>query len=769
MQYLIIAEKPSVSRAIQVALGNQYKGNKLIYIPLHGHITEMVKPDEYSKEWGTPWRLELLPMVPNPFKYRATDKKLLKQIKETVKQVDGVINATDPGREGEAIFWNMWELIKSSTPVRRLWAKDQTSQSIKDAMDNLLDYSNKDLANLKESAILRQEIDWLWGMNQSRFFSLITGEPTSVGRVMTPTLKLIHSRELAIRNFQSSTSYYLEGQFEEGNEIYVGQTTHLKSRADAEKLRQALTSPFVVKSYKEKELVTQPPLLPDLADLQIKGNQLFGFSAQQTLDTLQSLYEKGYISYPRTDSRYLTQAVADEAPKVLGVHLGSLTGVNPTKDLSRYVNEQKVVDHYAIIPTTKKPEALLDRESKLYDYICNRFISIFMDPMVKEKCDWVIEDDGGMAFKGGETWVSSPGFGSLLYGEKIGKARKSLIPGNTISCNEITIKTSKTQPPKYYTEASLIKAMQNPSMKDEEDVDKELESVMKDVDGIGTPATRAAIIEKLKKKRYIKLVNKQIRMQTEGNQVIEATKESLVQNVSFTARMEKNLRALEDGKINSSNFKQEVIKIMSDQFEEMENSISNRVDNTYGVSLGVCPVCGGKVINAKKYYKCENYKSQSGIACDFTLPGTLCKAHIQPEDVKALLDGEETREITDFIWKSGKQGAAKLRLNKEGKIEFIFPEREPYEKETVGTCPKCGHDVEETKKFYKCVNYKADENPCDFIVAKTICASPITKKDIKTLLNGDTTDKKTFTWRSGKQGEAKLKLDDSNLEFIFDD
>lgn len=774
---LLITEKPSVSRAISQVIGSSFGDFNITYKPLHGHITCLYEPEKYKDSWKS-WDINELPMIPSNFKYEITDKKLFKEIKELIKtnKFDFIVNATDAGREGEAIFWNVYDLLNIKIPVKRLWLKDITDTSIKEAMANLLDYTNQDLENLKESALIRQEIDWLYGMNYSRFYSISSYTGMAMGRVMTPVLKLIFNRDEEIKNFKSKKSYYLE-VLSKSDMTYKSE--NYEDKLDVEKMKAEVDKDkfLICKEFQKNFEYTNPPLLPDLTDLQKEANKMFKFSSKKTLDILQGLYEKGLVSYPRTDSRYLTKAVADTLKDTF-IKLKSYkdTGAEweRTNQLAllsnfdipkRFINEGKVTDHHAIIPTGKTSSNLNSNEKLLYEYILKRFFVIFLKPIKKEVYR-IIGEKNKKEYKANKSLVIERGYGEILLGLKEDReVIKEIKVGEEIPIKSSKIKESITRPPSHYTEASLLMVMQNPTLSMVEDLDQ-YKDILKEVGGIGTPATRAGIIEKLKKKKYISIKNNYIYISDLGQEIILTSLNHKIQDISLTGSLESKLKEIESGELDPSVFRKEIVENMSEDINSLQESTEKRVMNRSGAVIGTCPKCGGHVVNAKKFYKCENYKSDSGIMCDFTLPGTLCHTDIEVEDVERLLNGEETEE-KEFTWKSGKTGSAKLRLDDEGKLVFIFPENKKLPKEEVGTCPKCGRKVIEGKNYYLCEGYK---DSCDFIFGKTLCHSPITKADIKTLLSGGTTDEKEFTWKSGKKGNAKLKLkDDGNLEFIFED
>ncbi|MFI3211413.1 MAG: DNA topoisomerase, partial [Peptostreptococcaceae bacterium] len=404
-KYLLIAEKPSLMREIQQVYSKMSMTDTIDFASFAGHVIGMKEPREYDNElWQSKkWSWEMLPMIPEKFEYKVSygKEQLYKEINKKLKatKYDYVINACDPDREAESIFWYFMEHAKCKLPVKRFWTNDLTEVSIKNALNNLRDSEEDFLRNLRTASRLRGQFDWLVGMNLTIASSLKLKSISKVGRVKTPTLKIIADRELEIKNFTPTTTYEVKGVFDASGVAYDGvfieenTITKFKTKEDAMKILDALSKDCVVESIESKEESSQAPQLYSLSSLQTEASELYGFSAEQTKTSVQTLYEKKILSYPRTDNPYISSELAKEFGKMLSAvyevkslskYKGTITkeSMDKVSKNKRYVNDKKMAEsgHYAIVPTGMKPNySIMNKDEELiFEMVAKRFLAIFM-------------------------------------------------------------------------------------------------------------------------------------------------------------------------------------------------------------------------------------------------------------------------------------------------------------------------------------------------------------------------------------------------------
>ncbi|MCD7778103.1 MAG: DNA topoisomerase 3, partial [Clostridiales bacterium] len=524
MKSLVIAEKPSVGRDIAKVLGANGKGDGFLFNDNYivswafGHLVELYDPEDYDESLKK-WRRDSLPIIPAEIKLKASKdgKKQLNTLKKLMndKEVDRLICATDAGREGELIFRYIYYFLKCKKPFSRLWISSMTDKAIKDGFDSLKDGSEYD--KLYDSAKCRSEADWLVGINATRAFTLKYNVLLSIGRVQTPTLAIICERQKEINAFVPEDYFEVTADFGE----YKGLWTDLKANSSKIKTEEAAAKIIsetkgkegFVKSIKKEEKKQAPPLLYDLTELQRDANSKFGFSAQKTLSIAQELYEnRKMITYPRTDSRYLSD---DMIPKIHGV-LKLLSFTNTYRDMAekvtslpklpfskRIIDNSKITDHHAIIPTDGKlrPESLSEDEFKVFDLVARRFMAVFY-PYYVYNTTTIITEINNNSFVTKGTTVKDPGWTALnIAGKK--EKKEEILPdlseGQPETAKKVTKKKKQTKPPAPYTEAALLSAMENAGRFVE---DEALKEQLKE-NGLGTPATRAGIIERLIAVKYI--------------------------------------------------------------------------------------------------------------------------------------------------------------------------------------------------------------------------------------------------------------------------
>ena len=562
---LVITEKPSVAMSIAKVLGvknrqNGYiEGNSYIISWCVGHLVGLVSPEIYDEKYKR-WNIEDLPIFPKEFKHYVLPKvkkqfSILKILMNR-KDINEVINACDAGREGELIFRLVYKQAKCKKDIKRLWISSMEDRAIKEGFENLKE--GQDYDNLFASAYVRAKADWLVGMNLSRLYSLLYKQNYSVGRVQTPTLALMVKREGAIQSFKKEKYYTVELDLDD----FSLTTERIDNPDIAEQLKNLVPETIKIDHVEEKEKITKPDLPFDLTTLQRECNRYFGYSAKQSLDYAQSLYEKKLITYPRTDSRYLTEDMITSL-------VNNILGKNDfdTDRIKVIFNTKKVTDHHAIIPTAsasiEEIESLPESEKRVFKLIKNKLHASFSYPL-KEKLTKIIAEFDGFEFITKGKTVIDGGFTKYLEDYKPKDKKDNPLPivnpGDEFSIKEKTIKEKYTQPPKPYTEESLLKAMEIAG-KGEIDKGIEVERV-----GLGTPATRAGIIENLIYKKYIKREGKNLIPTHLGLAVISIVAKEL-KNAKLTSDWETSLYYISKGKSREEDFLQEIEAFIAKQID----------------------------------------------------------------------------------------------------------------------------------------------------------------------------------------------------------
>ncbi|MEJ8785175.1 DNA topoisomerase 3 [Peptoniphilus sp. HCN-40583] len=562
---LVIAEKPSVAMSIAKVLGvknrqNGYmEGNGYIISWCVGHLVGLVSPEFYDEKYKK-WDMEDLPIFPKEFKYYVLPKvkkqfSILKTLMNR-KDINEVINACDAGREGELIFRLVYKQAKCKKDIKRLWISSMEDRAIKEGFEKLKE--GQDYDNLFASATARAKADWLVGMNLSRLYSLLYKQNYSVGRVQTPTLALMVEREGDIQSFKKEKYYTVELNLDD----FSLATERIDNPDIAEQLKNLVPETIKIDYVEEKEKITKPDLPFDLTTLQRECNRYFGYSAKQSLDYAQSLYEKKLITYPRTDSRYLTEDMITSL-------VNNILGKNDfdTDRIKVIFNSKKVTDHHAIIPTAsasiEEIENLPESEKRVFKLIENKLHASFAYPL-KEKLTKIITEFDSFEFTTKGKTVIDGGFTKYLEDYKPKDKKDNPLPivnpGDEFSIKEKTIKEKYTQPPKPYTEESLLKAMEIAG-KGEIDKGIEVERV-----GLGTPATRAGIIENLIYKKYIKREGKNLIPTHLGLAVISIVAKEL-KNAKLTSDWETSLYYISKGKSREEDFLQEIEAFIAKQID----------------------------------------------------------------------------------------------------------------------------------------------------------------------------------------------------------
>ena len=704
---LVIAEKPSVGRDLATALPDDFKqsgdkthldGDRYVITWAVGHLVGLAAPDEYDPKLKR-WRFADLPIVPEHFKLVPVDERSKKQLQAVHRlmrsdEVDLIVNACDAGREGELIFAYLYETAGIAKPVKRLWLNSMTRKAIQEAFEHLREGS--EMERLEAAARSRSEADWVVGMNATRAASIrlraAFDGAVSLGRVQTPTLALVARREEEIRAFVPEPYWLVEAEFEaDPQRAYRGR--YLGGKRIAEELAARIVEecrdkPGEITSLEKKEERERPQLLYDLTSLQRHANTLFGFSARRTLAAAQRLYEEHKaITYPRTSSRFLP---SDQIPEIkptaelVGRNAAYTAGARYVLSLDRLplgrvVNDKKIADHHALIPTRSEHD--LDRmgsdERKVYDLVAKRFLAVFHPDAVFERTrvettvnEHVFRTSGRRLIEAG--WKA-------VYGEEAQPAERPdddtggdqplprLEQGESVRVEEVESLRKETQPPRRFTEASLLGAMETAG-KDIEDAD--LREAMKD-SGIGTPATRAAIIERLIDVGYIEREGRALIATDKGIQVIRLLGSHPLTSPELTGDWERRLGLIEQGEDSRPAFMSDIAKFTTETVQELDKLKDVKIER---VNLGPCPVCGRDVIENRKGYSCWT-KDDPG--CGFVIWKKKAGKILPVSVVKQLMEkGRTEKPVTGFKGRSGRSFSAKLRLDQgeDGKWRVEFDE-----------------------------------------------------------------------------------------------
>lgn len=617
---LVIAEKPSVARSIAAVIGatekqtGYWQGGGYLVSWCIGHLVSFAEADQYDEKYCK-WRYEDLPILPQPWQFIVPDEK--KQQFEIVRallnrsDVDSVTAATDAGREGELIFRFVYQMAGCTKPVKRLWISSMEDAAIREGFANLRPDSDYDA--LYQSALCRAKADWLVGINATRLFSVLYHKTLTVGRVQTPTLKMLVDRDAKILRFQKE-KYYTVGI--QSGSLKAG-SGRIASMDEADTLRKACAGASAICfSVKREKKTEQPPKLYDLTTLQREANRLFGFTAKQTLDYAQQLYEKKLLTYPRTDSQYLTEDMGQTAQHLVSDLLGLLPfaqGLALTAEVGRVLNSKKVSDHHAILPTAEFVKqgfaGLAESEYKLMNLVCSKLLCAVAAPHEYETVTAVFSCAGNEFTAKGKTALV-PGwkeidqrFHSTLKadGEEETEAMNTLpelVEGQTFSVTA-DILEHFTSPPKAYTEDTLLSAMERAGA---EDMPEEAERK-----GLGTPATRAAILEKLVQMGFVQRKGKQLVPTKDGINLAVVLPESLT-SPALTAEWENRLTEIAKGSADPDEFMAE-IEAQVRQLVKTYSCISADKQNLFQserVIIGKCPRCGENVYEGKKNFYCGN-------------------------------------------------------------------------------------------------------------------------------------------------------------------
>ena len=709
MKTLIIAEKPSVARDIVGALPgsfdehkNFYESDDYVVTFAVGHLLELSDPEDYDPAWKS-WKLDNLPIIPEEFKVRPRDKKSATQLNLIHKllkrkDVDRVVNACDAGREGELIFTHIYETSETDKPVDRLWINSMTKAAIRDGFEKLRPADQ--LEPLRDAARSRSEADWLVGMNATRAATTRRGwgaGVVSLGRVQTPTLAMMVKREREIQAFTPEPYWLVHATFDPryNGLWFEGDETRLKDGKRADEIVEKVTGKTGrVESVERKEQSERAPLLYDLTALQRDANRRFGFSARRTLSTAQSLYEgKKAITYPRTNSRWLSgdlvpqlKPTAETLVPISDYERGArfVLGLDQLP-LARVVNDAKVDDHHAIIPTdiAHDVSAFTPDERRIFDLVARRFLAVFHPPARYARTTIVTEVEGERFRTRGKVTLEAGWRG--VYGVEVADPAKQdedaegegelpeLKQGQEVRCAQAEAEAKETKPPPRYSEATLLSSMETAGKLVD---DEELREAMKER-GLGTPATRAEIIETLIRREYIERVGKDLQPTPKGMSVVTMLEEHPITSAELTGDWEKQLSDIEHGNGDRSAFMDGIAGFAKTTVDQIA-SLSDDKIKVERVELGLCPKCGaetGEIIKENsRAYGCTSWKSREEPGCGFVIWKRVAGRTLTPEIARQLLaDGRTTEVLSGFRSRAGKPFRARLLLKEDGKVEFEFP------------------------------------------------------------------------------------------------
>lgn len=699
----IFAEKPSQARAYADAYNIKNKTKS--YIELHpcstfpngavitwgiGHLIELKSPVEYDEKYKN-WDLAHLPIIPNfEYKIKKSVRNHYLEIEKILKSTNSIILATDREREGELIGRLVFEHAGvMNKPMMRMFPVSEVEESVRESFNNLKPIHESD--NMYEEAKARQHADWLVGMNLSPLYTLLLQQKgfrgsLGIGRVQCPTVKIIYDRQKEIENFVSTPFYQLKSMFQSSNGEYEGISdvkvnTKDEMKAILQKYGFSKNDVGVVKSVTKKEKRNYAPNLHSISSLQIKANKMWKYSSNNTLKTVQSLYEKKLVSYPRTDCtfigdkefEYLVQHVEDYK-RLAGVQFETYS----TEPNNRYVDSSRVGDHYALIPTQKIPSEsvlnnLTEMEKNIYNEILITTLGMFHRDYIYEETV-IITDIKGLEFKTKGRIEKDKGWHEISLEKK--KTKNKVLPninqGEQVQA-ELNVEEGKTSPPKPYTEGQLVRLMETAGKFVEEEDGEQLEEIK----GIGTGATRAGIIERIKEQKYIEIKKNIVRVTKKGEILCEAIEGTLLASPTMTAKWETYLKRIGNGSGDRDTFIQNIIKFINKSLTEVPNSITQNVINLIqqeeeSGNIAKCPACGDGYITEKKskknrkFYGCTGYSN----GCTMLLPGKIAGKNITKTIVKDLCGKGKTGKLKGFKNKAGKSFETKLYLNTNNEIKF---------------------------------------------------------------------------------------------------
>jgi DNA topoisomerase-3 len=812
---LIVAEKPSVAADIARALGgftkqgDYFESDQYVLSSAVGHLLEIAAPEEYEVKRGK-WSFANLPVLPPHFDLKPIEKneERLKLLTRLIKRKDvtGLVNACDAGREGELIFRLIAQHAKTQKPIERLWLQSMTPAAIREGFGSLRD--DESMRPLADAATCRSESDWLVGINGTRAMTAFNSKDggfykTTVGRVQTPTLAILVERERRIKAFRSRDYWEVHGTFESGGGEYPGrwfdESFGKASKVDDEAARperiwdQARAQEIAARCSGKTGVVTEeskpstqaPPLLYDLTSLQREANSRFGFSAKNTLGLAQALYEKHKVlTYPRTDARALPE---DYGPTVIatldmlrgdgnslvapyGVHAARVLKEGWVRPNKRIFNNEKISDHFAIIPTLDAPKHLSEPEQKLYDMVVKRFLAVFF-PSAEHLVTTRITRVENEAFKTEGRILVNAGW-LVVYGKESAEGDEtSLVPVKDGKARAVAVEATghQTKPPARFSEATLLSAMEGAGKLVE---DEELRAAMTEK-GLGTPATRAAVIEGLLTEEYLVREGRELIPTAKAFDLLYALDKFGIDELrspELTGAWEYQLKQMELGRLKRSEFMTHIVETTRDLVDRVKQGTLS--DEPIATLSAHCPKCQGTVI--------ENYRKFACQKCDFSLWKVIASRRLENHEVETLFAEGSIGPLQGFRSRMGRPFAAILRLKEDFTLEFDFGQSSPTGEgdqdpvdfsgqESLGACPKCGSAVYDHGMAYVCEKSVGPTRTCDFRSGKIILQRPIEPEQVRKLLETGKTDLlHRFISKKGRPFSAFLvRGDDGKVGFEF--
>ncbi|HEU6449733.1 MAG TPA: DNA topoisomerase III [Verrucomicrobiae bacterium] len=810
---LVIAEKPSVAGDITKALGgftkdksgDFFESENFVVSSAVGHLLQLVPPDGAEAKRGK-WTFAHLPVIPPQFDLKPIEKNenrlkvLLKLIKR--KDVDTLINACDAGREGELIFRYIVQYAKSDKPIQRLWLQSMTPAAIRDGFAALR--TDEEMMPLADAAVCRSESDWLVGINGTRAMTAFNSKTggfhlTTVGRVQTPTLAILVEREDKIKKFVSRDYWEIHGTFAAKAGEYQGRWFDEKfakkdgdeqARAErvweiarAEEIQKKCLGKIGVVTEESKPTTSISPLLYDLTSLQREANGRFGFSAKNTLGLAQALYEKHKVlTYPRTDSRALPEDYLGTVKKTLEMlgdtnysqFAGTILQNDWVRPNKRIFNNAKISDHFAIIPTLVAPKHLSEPEQKLYDLVTKRFLAIFYPAaefLVTTRITRVenepFKSEGKVMVKAG--WMEV--YGKEAQSEDSSPTLAPVEPNENVKTTNVEVQAHVTKPPPRYSEATLLSAMEGAGKLID---DEELREAMSEK-GLGTPATRATIIEGLIWEKYVHRNGRELQPTAKAFSLMALLNGLGIPELTspeLTGEWEFKLNQMSRGKLKREQFMKEIAEATRQIVGKAKSFESDTVPGDFGTLKTPCPKCGGEIHENYKKFQCQK--------CDYALWKIVAGRQLEIPEVEELIEKGQVGPLQGFRSKQGFPFAAIIKMGADHKPEFDFgnDKKEDGEdsapvdftgKEPLGKCPKCGARVFDAGMNYLCEKATGPDKTCTFKTGKIILQQTIEPAQVQKLLAEGKTDllKGFVSKKTNRKFEAFLVLKDGGTAFEF--